>query len=329
MRVLLTGASGFIGRKLASEFVKAGHEVTALVRPTSNTSGLPESIRFVEGDVLDIASLQPATESQAVVVHLATYFDFFPSDEELMYRVNTEGPQNMMRACVGTSVERFIYCSTTETIGAVKYPPGNEDTELRPAFRYAESKVAAEIAIREITSETDLPHIILRPTGVTGEGDLYAMYDIVRAVHEGIPALPRDMSGRFMWSHVDDVAAAFCAALGLQAALNSTIILCPDEPMTWAEFVDLVGSHLGSTPPGLRVPAVLTKVGMAVLSPIKNRKQSSFFWHLGNVDFMSEDRWYTNKKAKRMLGWTPSMTIEQALKRAMDWWLDNGYLTKE
>ncbi|MFW9800718.1 MAG: NAD-dependent epimerase/dehydratase family protein, partial [Candidatus Thorarchaeota archaeon] len=172
MKVLLTGATGFIGRKLTSEFVQAGHEVTALVRPESNTSGLPGSIRFVEGDVLDIASLQPAAENQEVVVHLAAYFDFFPSDEELMYRVNTQGPQNMMTASIGTSVERFVYCSTTETIGAVKYPPGNEDTELRPAFRYGESKVAAEIAIREITSETGLPHIILRPTGVTGEGDL-------------------------------------------------------------------------------------------------------------------------------------------------------------
>ncbi|MHA2040832.1 MAG: NAD-dependent epimerase/dehydratase family protein, partial [Candidatus Thorarchaeota archaeon] len=126
MKVLVTGASGFIGRKLVAALVEEEHEVTAFVRPTSNRAGLPEGIHFAEGEMLDEPSLKSAVLGQDVVIHLAAYFDFYPSDVDLLYRVNIEGPTNLMRACVGTSVSRFIYCSTTEVIGPVRFPPGNE-----------------------------------------------------------------------------------------------------------------------------------------------------------------------------------------------------------
>ncbi|MHA2356991.1 MAG: NAD-dependent epimerase/dehydratase family protein, partial [Candidatus Thorarchaeota archaeon] len=185
MKALLTGATGFIGRKLAAAMVEAGHEVTAFVRSTSNRAGLPAGVKFAEGEMLDLDSLRSAVEGQDSVVHLAAYFDFYPNDVELQYRVNVEGTRSLMRACTETSVSRFIYCSTAEAIGPVRFPPGNEDTELRPQFDYAKSKIEAENAIREITEETGLSHIILRPTGVMGEGDLYVMFEVAKELYEG------------------------------------------------------------------------------------------------------------------------------------------------
>jgi dihydroflavonol-4-reductase len=243
--------------------------------------------------------------------------------------VNVEGTRNVMNACVGTDVERFIYCSSTETMGAIRFPPGTEDTELRPDFSYGESKIQAERLIREITEDTGLAHIILRPTGVMGEGDLYVMYEVVKELNDGkVFALPSDLSLQFMYTHIDDVISGFVAALTPMSVLNNTIILCPDEPMSWDEFVDVVTERLAVKPPRLRVPKVAAKLGMSLLSPFKNRKKMSFFWHGKSVDVMLSNRVYSNEKAKRLLGWTPKVTMVEGLQRAIDWYFENGLLER-
>lgn len=330
VKVLVTGASGFLGGRIIPKILEEGHEVVALIRATSNTEGLPKTIEIRVADLFDIPSLEAAVQGVNVVIHLAAYFDFYPSDEDLMFKVNVEGTRNLMNACVGTEVERFIYCSTTETIGSVRFPPATEDTELRPDFSYGESKIQAERAIRNITEDTGLAHIILRPTGVIGEGDLYLMYEVAQELNDGkVFALPRNLSVQFMFMHIDDVVSGFVAALTPMVALNNTIILCPDEPMSWQEFVEVMTERLGVKPPRLRVPGIVAKFGMALLGPFKNRKKMTFFWHGKSVDMILSTRVYSNEKAKRMLGWAPQVTMTQGLQRAIDWYFENGLLERK
>ncbi|MHA3963937.1 MAG: NAD-dependent epimerase/dehydratase family protein [Candidatus Thorarchaeota archaeon SMTZ1-45] len=329
MKILVSGATGFIGGKVASKLLEDGHEVVALVRETSNREGLPKNIEIIEADLFDVLSLERAVQGASVVYHFAAYFNFYPSDEELMFKVNIEGTRNLMNACVGTDVERFIYCSSTEAIGAVRFPPATEDTELRPDFRYGESKVQAERVIREITEDTGLAHIIIRPTGVIGEGDLYVMYEVAQEVNNGkVFALPRNLSTEFMFTHIDDVVSGFVAALTPMAALNNTIILCPDEPISWDEFVKVYTERLGVKPPRFRVPGVVAKFGISLLSPFKNRKKMTFFWHGKTVDLINGNRVYSNEKAKRLLGWSPKVTMVEGFQRAIDWYFENGFLER-
>jgi dihydroflavonol-4-reductase len=329
VKVLVTGATGFVGRKLVPRILEEGYDVVALVRSTSNTEGLPKQVEIREADLLDIKSLEAVVHDIAIAIHLAAYFDFYPTDEELMFRINVDGTRNLMSACVGTNVERFIYCSSTEAIGAARFPPATEDTELRPDFSYGESKILAEKAIREITSDTNLPHVILRPTGIIGEGDLYVMYEVAQQLLMGkVFALQRNLNSHFMFTHIDDVVSGFIAALTSKSALNQTIILCPDDSMNWQEYLDVVIPQLGVKPPRLRVPTIVAKLGMAFLSPIKNRKKMTFFWHPKSVDMMLSERVYTNEKAKRLLAWTPKVTMEEGFRRAIDWYFADGYLEK-
>jgi nucleoside-diphosphate-sugar epimerase len=306
VKVLVSGATGFLGGKTIELILKEGHEVVALVRSTSNTEGLPKNIEVRKADLFDEASLENAVKDVDAVIHFAAYFDFYPRDEKLMFK-----------------------CSTTETMGPIRFPPGTEDTELIPSFSYGESKIQAENAIREISKDTDLPHIILRPTGVMGEGDLYVMLEVAEQLNEGkVFALPTDLSGQIMYTHVDDIVAGFVAALTPMSALNNTFILCPDESISWEEFVEVITTHLGVKPPRLRVPAIFAKFGMVLLSPIKNRKKNSFFWHSRSVDMMMVERVYSNDKAKRLLGWTQQVTMVECFQRAIDWYFENGYLKK-
>ncbi len=329
MRVLVTGASGFIGRRVLRTLVADGHDVHAFVRTTSNTQGFPEGVEVHTGDLLDPESMEAAVKDMEAVIHLAAYFDFYPRDVDLLYKVNVGGTRDLMNACVGTSIERFVYCSTTETIGPVRYPPGNEDTELRPQFDYGRSKVLAEEVVREISSDTGLTHTILRPTGVTGEGDLYTGYEIIKAVYEGaIPMIPGDGERRLMYSYVGDIAAGFAKALTARGAANETFILCPDQPMTYNEIFQFLGEYLGVEPPKWHVPVLLAKLGVALMSPFKNRRRNTFLWHVKTVESMVQDRWYTNEKAKRGLGWAPEVSMQEAIRRAVDWYFETGHLER-
>ncbi|MHA1638285.1 MAG: NAD-dependent epimerase/dehydratase family protein [Candidatus Thorarchaeota archaeon] len=329
MKVLLTGTTGFLGRKLAKRLIEAEHDVIALVRSSSNTAGLDEKIELREGDLLNVETLETAVKDAEVVIHLAAYFDFYPSDKELLYRVNVEGTNNLMNACVGSAVSRFIYCSTTETIGPVRFPPGNEDTELSPAFDYAKSKILAEQSIRKISEDTNIPHIILRPTGILGEGDMYTAYELIKAINDSaIPMLAGDGEKRIMYTHVDDIVDGFMAALESKSAINQTIILCPDHPMTYSDLITFIGNALGVKPPTRRVPTRLAKLGMSLMSPIKNRGRTTFLWHAQTVQSMDEERFYTNDKAKKLLGWKPKHTMQEGLQKSIEWYYAEGHLEK-
>ncbi|MFW9927316.1 MAG: NAD-dependent epimerase/dehydratase family protein [Candidatus Thorarchaeota archaeon] len=330
MKILVTGATGFLGGRVLSRLLEDEHKVIALVRSTSNNEGLPKNIEIKEADLFDISSLEKVVQGVDAVFHFAAYFNFYPSDEELMFKVNIEGTRNLMNACVGTGVERFIYCSTAETMGAIRFPPANEDTELRPDYSYGESKILAEQAIRDITADTGLAHIILRPTGVMGEGDLYVMFEIAQELYNGkVFALPNNLSARFMYTHIDDVVSGFICALTSKAALNNTIILCPDEALSWGELLDIFTTELGVGLPRLRVPKFLAKFGMAILSPFKNRKKMTFFWHTKSIDMIYANRVYSNEKAKKQLGWSPKVTMAEGFQRATKWYLEQGLLKKE
>ncbi len=330
MKVMVTGATGFIGRRVTSQLVQEGHSVTALARSTSNTAGLTEGVQVREGDVLDPESLERAIGDTEVVIHLAAYFDFYPSDVDLLYQVNVEGTKNVMNACVGTGVERFVYCSTTEVIGPVRFPPGNEDTELLPQFDYSKSKVMAEKAIRDITKDTDLSHIILRPTGVMGEGDTYTAFEFIEALNEGaVPVLPGNGEKHIMYAYVGDVATAFAAAVKSNAAINNTIIVCPDAAMTYSELISYICDKLGVSAPTRRVPTSMAKLGIGLLSPIKNRRKTTFLWHVQTIQSMDEDRWYSNEKAKRLLGWSPKLSMQEGLDKQIDWAWEKGLLERK
>lgn len=327
MKILVTGATGFVGRKLVSELLAAGYDVTTLVRESSNLQDLPDELHLVYGDMLDSQSLQAAVTGQEVVIHLAAYFDFYPRDVKLLYRVNVEGTQHLLDACLHASIKRFIYISTTEVIGPVADPPGNEETEQRPQFHYSKSKAQAEERVRETSSKADFDHVILRPTGIVGEGDLYTAFEAIEAVNEKqIPILPGDGKKNLMYTHLDDVVRGIIAAVDSKTAANQTIILCVDEPLTYNELFEFLGETLGVEPPHRKIPTVLAKLGIGLMSPYKNRKKNTFLWHMKSVQAMDEDRWFSNAKAKRLLNWSPKLTMREGIKRAINWYYKEGHL---
>jgi nucleoside-diphosphate-sugar epimerase len=330
MKILVTGATGFIGRNLVRTLVREGFDVSALVRRTSDVKELPKQIRLIEGDLRDLASLKKAVEEMNVVIHLAAHFEFYPKDVNILYQVNVEGTHNLLTACIGSTVRRLIYCSTTETTGTVANPPATEETKLQPMYEYGKSKIQAENVVRDISEQVGLEYVILRPSGVVGPGELYLGFETIKAIaNREISMIPGDGQKHIMFMHVDDLVSAFLAVLKSSSAANETFFICTDDALTYEELFNVVADQLGVEPPKRKVPVMFAKLGVGLIGFFQHRGERTYLWHMKSVDAINSDRWYSNEKAKQMLGWKPSMTMEETLRAAVDWYVTKGYIQKK
>ncbi|MFX1319430.1 MAG: NAD-dependent epimerase/dehydratase family protein [Promethearchaeota archaeon] len=330
MKIFVTGATGFIGRNLVAKLVEEKYDVTALVRKTSEVRGIPKEVRLVEGDLFDLASLEDAANGAEIVIHLAAMFDFYPKDVGLLYRVNVEGTRNLLTACKKSSVRRFIYCSTSETTGVVTNPPATEETELNPMYDYGKSKVEAEKVVREGAAVGGFEYIVLRPVGVTGPGEFYVGFETIKAIaNRDISMIPGDGRKHIMFMHVDDLVQGFLSAIRTKDGVNETFFLCPDDVFTYEEVFRFVANHLGVEPPKRKVPVFFAKLGVGLIGLFKYRGKRTYLWHMKSVDAMNSERWYSNEKAKRLLGWRPTMGMAETFTRAIDWFVSEGYVNKK
>ena len=184
MNILITGATGLVGSAVARRCLADNHSVSALYRAGSDRSLLEDigfKINWIEGDILDINSLETAVEGIDFVIHAAAIVSFVPRDRDVMYKVNREGTANVVNVCLKSDIQKLCYISSIAALGRPdprKIIPG-QDTILDESQRwedspenseYAKSKYLAELEVWRGIAE-GLNAVIVNPTLVLGEGD--------------------------------------------------------------------------------------------------------------------------------------------------------------
>ncbi|HEX3511518.1 MAG TPA: NAD-dependent epimerase/dehydratase family protein [Solirubrobacteraceae bacterium] len=289
MRVLVTGASGFIGRALCDALVRDGHEALALVRREGSE---PPGTRAVRGDLRDGAALTAAlaVERPGCVVHLAAEIASQRS-ERLLREVNVAGTERLLAACtsLGDGAPRFVFCSTVVT-GDAHGALLDEQTPLPVATPYGRSKQEGE----RMVAASGLPSVIVRPSHVYGPGGWYADELVARLRQPGRFAVIG--SGANLWDvvHVDDVVAALMLAVE-QAPPGSLYHVVDDEPITFYDFMRSTAEALGVGPPR-RIPAALARI-------VAGRNA---------VDAVVRSARSSNARIKTELGWSPRFPTARA-----------------
>lgn len=330
MKVLVTGATGFIGGHLVEDLHNRGYSVIAMARKTSNISRLKElglEIRYA--DLTDPPSLVEATKGVDAVVHLAAYYTFH-GKKELYWKVNVEGTRSLIEACLKNGVTRFIYCSTTEAVGPVKNPPATEDVEPNPTYEYGRSKLAAERIVRSY-GEKGLKYTILRPSGVYGP----------RNVNDVSYWFITGFAKKALWSyfivgsgdtliqfvHVKDVVQGFRLALEKEISIGQTYFITEDRAYTYNEVYQILADIVGREPPKIHISPVLAKLMMfPVEVAYKVLGKENFMWHVSTVDAVTQHRAYNIEKAKRELGYRPRYDLRTGLRETVEWYKQHGYI---
>ena len=327
MRVLVTGASGFLGGHLSELFTGRGIEVVAMVRRTSDTAFLDKlDVEKRVADLTDPQSLRAAVRGVDAVVHLAAYYTFHGKDE-FYELVTVQGTKNIIRACLNEGVKRFVYCSSTEAIGAVADIPAHEDHPANPQYEYGRSKLRAESVVREF--ESQLEATIVRPSGIYGPRNVddISYYFITSCAKNSIPTriLIEHGAAYVQFVHVKDAAQGFYLALTNANSIGKTYFITEDRWHTYREVYEIISRITGRSVPTVSLSKSAAKI---LIYPVFMANSAfgkwSFLWDPKTVDAVTLNRVYSIEKAKTELGYFPQYSLEDGLNETIRWYRDNG-----
>jgi dihydroflavonol-4-reductase len=327
-KVLVTGASGFVGAALTRAALARGYQVRALVRassPRTNLSGL--ELEICEGDLRDPASLECALDGVRYLFHVAADYRLWAADPDVIMQANLEGTRNIMRAALQQRVERVVYTSSVATLrvhGATA--PVAEDApaaEHETIGVYKRSKVAAERAVERMIADAGLPAVIVNPSTPVGPRDVKPTPTgriIVEAARGKMPAF---VDTGLNLVHVDDVAAGHLLALE-HGRIGERYILGGDD-VSLRTMLGTIAGLVGRKPPTLQLPRwPLYPLALAAQGVGKLRGKEPFL----TVDALKMSRhqmFFSSAKARAELGYT-ARPYAQGLADALDWFRAAGYL---
>jgi nucleoside-diphosphate-sugar epimerase len=300
MKIFITGATGYIGRPLATKLTSAGHHITALVRSREKAKDLnAQGIDLVEGDVNDVESaMPPDTEA---VIHLA--FSLFPKS---CRKTNVDGSLKVIDAAVHRNVRRFIYTSSSLVYGPTPAAiEVTESTSLNPHMEFSQQQVFVERRLFQLARERNFPSVILRPSEVFGGRGGFFEY-MVEMLKAGTLPVAGDGKQNIAFTELDDLHKAIMDCL--TAELQPAEIMNIGTPMGLAvgDLYDRIASHFGARRPR-RVPISVLLVGgaLAGFSFKVLRRTPPFNLDIAKLSCM-ESGPRSIRKAKTLIGFNPT-----------------------
>ncbi|MNJ93498.1 dTDP-4-oxo-6-deoxy-D-allose reductase [compost metagenome] len=325
MKVVVTGANGFLGSWVTKALVDEGHEVYALVRPKSDITELDGvACRYVYGDVTDALSLLEAFKGMDAVFHLAGVIAYKRSQRSQMERVNVEGTRNVVEVCREYQIKRLIYLSSVVAVGAGKTPDEilNEDSEYNVKsldLGYFETKHEAELIVKRACDRNEVDAVILNPSTIYGAGDAKkGSRGMQLKVAQG--KLKFYTSGGVNVVAVEDVVAGILSAWK-KGRKGERYILC-GENLLIKDLFRIIAEEAGRTPPSHLLPdKVLHVVGeigdamekIGLKGPLsKENAWTATMFH-----------WFDSSKAQRELDFKPR-PARDAIHNSVAWMKKHG-----
>jgi nucleoside-diphosphate-sugar epimerase len=323
---LITGATGFIGGRLAARLAGEGYAVRCLARAGSDTSRLDElDVEIVRGDLTEADSLTRAVDGCDHVFHCGALVSDWATVQEIA-RVNVGGTRSLLEASAAASVRRFIHFSTTDVYG---YPDDQtvDEAYVGTRFRnwYAQTKLEAEAEVRSAERAGALAAAILRPATVYGPGSTDVIGEIARAIqgrHMLLVDRGRPVAGL---CYVENLLDAALLALHHDAAPGQAFNVTDGLPVTWRQLTDDLAAGLGCPPVRWSLPYRLANgLGFSLEHGYRLLRGSTGLHSppllsRQAVQVLGKNQAFSNHKLRATLGWEPRVDYATGLQDTLAW----------
>jgi nucleoside-diphosphate-sugar epimerase len=326
--VLVTGGTGFLGRRLCAELRRRGHVVRVLVRRhTPAVSALAAAgAQCVRGDVRDAATLRAAIDRVDTVFHLAGRLLRHGEPASLYEGVHVEGTRNLLDACrTGRGLRAVVHCSTTGVLGPTGPAAVSEDAPARPSNVYERTKAEGESLARDLARSWGLPLVIARPALVYGPGDLHLL-SWFRAIHGGYYRVVGRGDNVLHPVYVDDVVEGLLRCAEPPARDGRVYNLVGERPLPIRELAAEIGRAVSRPLSPRHVPLGVARAIAALLEAVPGLPASRLPLTRGRITFMTESRAYSGARARDELGFMPAVDLPTGLRRTVAWYRGEGLL---
>ncbi|MBL0919597.1 MAG: SDR family oxidoreductase [Hydrogenophaga sp.] len=304
MRVLVTGANGFVGSATVAALTRLGHVVVATTRnPVGNAIGV--------GSIGPQTDWSSALTGCDAVIHAAARVhmlqDLAPDRLAAFRAVNVEGTLQLARQALEAGVRRLIFLSSVKVLGEATGPglPYQHDDAPSPLDPYGISKREAEDRLREIGAATGMEMVIIRPPLVYGPGVKANFAAMMRAVQRGLPLpLASVTHNRRSLVALDNLVDLLITCIDHPAAANQTFLVSDGEDLSTTGLLRRLGTAMGRPARLFPVPPAVLQAGATLLG-----KRDTAQRLLGNLQV---DITHT----RETLGWTPPISVDEGLRRA-------------
>ncbi len=309
MKILITGANGYLGGAILNEAVSQGYSVRAFGRSVPEQTNLPENVEYFQGDLMDVSSIKTALKDCDAVIHSAGLVSIWEKDPNNFHQVNVVGAANLLRAACDQENMKVVYTSSFFALGPTTNRPADEswnNTQNYQPTEYAKSKAQALKHVNEwIQKGYDVVKVY--PVLVYGPGKATQGNHITKMIEDytnkKIPGIPGPGAYRWTYSYIDDVAKGHLLALEKGKKGNGYIL--GGEDASLIEFFQILESLTGVKRPKRKIPLSILK-GYAFIEELRANLSSSYIPKLTrDVVEVYKHHWrYSSNKAIVELGYT-------------------------
>ncbi|WP_415897518.1 NAD-dependent epimerase/dehydratase family protein [Neptuniibacter sp. QD57_21] len=300
-KILVTGASGFVGSAVAAKLID-DYQLISVVRKGASKEKIPGQVMSINGLENDV-DFSEALADIDVVIHIAAKAHNTSVEESEYYKVNVEGTLNLARQAARCGVKRFIFLSSIGVNGSENQKPFTEADEPQPSELYAESKWRAEQGLWDISEQYNLDVVIIRPPLVYGPNAPGNFGRLVRLAQKGIPLPLGNIKNQRSFIALDNLVDLIATCVEHPDASNQLFVAGDGCDVSTTDLLLGLSRAMGKSLYLIPLPANLLMFFMSAVGKEKMARQL-----LGSlrVDI---------SKARSLLGWEPPVSFEEGLKR--------------
>ena len=315
MNILLTGATGLIGRALYPLLREKGYRVKCALRKKNDGKIIREEDVFYYENLDENTDWSLALNNIDAVIHLAARVPVESKEDGNSYnkffQVNFKGTKRLAQQAAQKNIGRFIFISTIGILGTSDLKiPLTEKSKENPNNNYAISKQMAEHALISIGNQTDMEVVILRPPLVYGPYVKANFLKLLDCVYRGIPLPFAGVKNQRNFIALENVTQAISVCVAHKKAVNGIFNISDEEYISTRDLIRKISNAMGKPARIFNFPVFLAKL---LLTIIGKKSLYNKLWGSLRVEY---------KKIKEQIGWTPKIGMDEGIQKAVDWYLN-------